>query len=260
VGPEAGQLACGEVGPGRLIETHAILEAAAVLLRTDKDLSGKTVLVTSGANHEPVDPVRYIGNRSSGRMGRALALEALQRGAKVIVVSGPAETPLPEAAEIIPVQTAQEMFDAVRKHWEQADIFIGAAAVADYHVENPAKEKHKRNGTDLTLTLKPNPDIAAYVGAHKREGQIVVGFAAETSDMLAHAAEKLEKKKLDLIVANPVGGENSTIGSDISSAWLLRPNAQPEEMGCLDKAQLAQHIFDAIVSVKPSVDSPRIFR
>lgn len=260
VGPEAGQLACGDVGPGRLIDTRIILEAVAVLLRKEKGLAGKTVLITSGANHEPIDPVRYIGNRSSGRMGRALALEALQRGAKVIVVSGPAEIPLPEAAEIVPVQTAQEMFDAVRKHWEQSDIFIGAAAVADYQVENPATEKHKRNGADLTLTLKPNPDIAAYVGAHKREGQVVVGFAAETSDMLEHAAQKLEKKKLDLMVANPVGGENSTIGADTSAAWFLRPNAKPEELGCLDKAQLAQHIFDAIAAAKPSVDSPRIFR
>ncbi len=249
VGPGVGPLACGDVGPGRLIETAAILEAADVLLSENKTLAGKRVLITSGPTHEPIDPVRFIGNRSSGKMGRALALEALRRGAEVTVVSGPAPTPLPHAAETVHVQTAQEMFEAVEERFAEADIFIAAAAVADYRVETAADEKHKRNGEALALTLVPNPDIAAYTGREKRAGQITVGFAAETHELMAHAARKLEAKNLDLIVANQVGGPDCAFGADTVAAALLTPSHPEGAPVQMPKAELTARIFDRIASL-----------
>lgn len=246
VGPGAGQLACGEVGPGRLIEPLPILEAAAVLLSEDKSLAGKQVLLTSGANHEPMDPVRFIGNRSSGKMGYAIALEALRRGAKVTVISGPCDVAPPHAAETVRVQTAEEMLAAVESRFESADIFIAAAAVADYRVDMPRAEKHKRSGAVQSVTLVPNPDIAADMGRRKRKGQVSVGFAAETNDIVAHAAEKLARKKLDLIVANEVGVADSGFGTDTNRAWLLAPGRDAEALPLLGKDELAARIFDAI--------------
>lgn len=246
VGPGAGQLACGEVGAGRLIDTVPILEAAAVLASGDRSLAGKQVLITSGANHEPIDPVRFIGNRSSGRMGYALALEALLRGARVTVVTGPAEVPLPRGVEQIAVQTAREMQAAVEAHFETADIFVAAAAVADYRVDMPRTEKHKRSGEVQSVTLVPNPDIAAEMGKRKRPGQITIGFAAETNDFVAHAQDKLTRKNLDLIVANQVGTTDSGFGTDTNRAWLLKPGQPPDALPLLTKEALATRIFDAI--------------
>lgn len=249
VGPGEGRLACGDTGPGRLIETPAILEAACILLSGKKDLTGRRVLITSGATHEPMDPVRFIGNRSSGKMGRALALEALRRGAEVTVVSGPARIPLPYGATVVSVRTAQEMLDATTAHADAADVFIAAAAVADYRVDKPAEEKHKRNGDALNLTLSPNPDIAATVSKQKRADQVTVGFAAETHDLLDYAQQKLKKKKLDLIVANQVGGENCAFGADTAWAWLLTPGAQPEQLHLITKEELTERVFDKIAAI-----------
>lgn len=246
VGPGAGQLACGEVGPGRLIEALPILEAAAVLASTDRTLAGRRVLITSGANHEPIDPVRYIGNRSSGKMGYALALEALRRGAQVTVISGPAEIPPPYATDQVHVQTAREMQAEVEARFDTADIFIAAAAVADYRVDMPRAEKHKRSGDVQSITLVPNADIAAEMGRRKRKGQITIGFAAETNDFVAHAEDKLQRKNLDLIVANQVGTTDSGFGTDTNRAWLLRPGAAAEDLALLAKDELAARIFDAV--------------
>ena len=185
--PDAG---CRFVGPGdgrlpvaRLVRppdhTPAILEAAAITLRNDASLRGRHVLITSGANHEPVDPVRYIGNRSSGKMGHALALEALMRGAEVTVVCGPCDTPPPNGARVLSAPTARAMLEAVDACLPEAAIFIAAAAVADYRVENPPTEKQKRAEGGLTLSLAPNPDIAAHVGVARQPHQIAVGFAAK---------------------------------------------------------------------------------
>ncbi len=246
VGPASGNLACGDVGLGRLADREDILDAAAVALCTDKDLAGKRVLITSGPNHEPIDPVRFIGNRSSGRMGRALALEALRRGAEVCVVSGPAEVKLPADAEIVPVVTAAEMHDEVMARAGQCDIFIGAAAVADYRVATLSDSKIKRSSDAMTLSLAPNPDIIAAVAEQKRPDCKVVGFAAESHEVCKHAAEKLKRKKLDMIVANTVGGDKSAIGADASDAWILLPDAEPAHLGRIDKALLATHIFDRL--------------
>jgi len=248
VGPDEGHLACGDVGPGRLAATEAILEAASIALAPRKDLNGRHVLITSGANHEPIDPVRYLGNRSSGRMGRALALEALRRGARVTVVTGPAETSLPRNAEVIRVETAREMLNAVDVV-DAADTYIFAAAVADYHVANVADEKHKRGDEELRLELAPNPDIAAHIGLQKRPGQITVGFAAETTGHLDNARRKLTAKQLDLIVANDVSRDGGAIGSDSARAWILAPDTEPESFERIEKDALAAKIFDRVAAL-----------
>lgn len=249
VGPGAGQLACGEVGPGRLIETAPILESAAVLLRGDTSLAGKHVLLTSGANHEPLDPVRFIGNRSSGKMGHALALEALCRGARVTVVTGPAEVLPPHGASVVQVQTAREMLSAVEEYFSSADIFVAAAAVADYRVDMPRTEKHKRSGDVQSVTLVPNPDIAAEMGRRKRKGQIMVGFAAETNDHVAHAQDKLKRKNLDLIVANQVGVADSGFGTDTNRAWLIARGQAEEALELMGKDELAGRILDRVTQI-----------
>jgi phosphopantothenoylcysteine decarboxylase / phosphopantothenate---cysteine ligase len=258
VGPGTGALACGEFGPGRLIDTPAILEAVSIALSADNTLSGKHVLITSGANHEPVDPVRFVGNRSSGKMGYELALEALCRGARVTVVCGPSDVHPPDAATVIEAPTAEAMLEAVDACLPGADIFIGAAAVADYRVENPPKKKQKRDGSSLTLELTPNPDIAAHVGAIRAPHQLAVGFAAETHDILVHAAEKLKKKNLDLIVANDVKSADSGFGMDTTRAWFLAQGEEPESLPLLSKAQLAQRLFERLqtLPVTLPVSSP----
>jgi phosphopantothenoylcysteine decarboxylase/phosphopantothenate--cysteine ligase len=253
VGPGTGALACGEFGPGRLIDTVAILESARIALRNDRSLAGKRVLITSGGNHEPIDPVRYIGNRSSGKMGHAIALEALMRGAEVTVVCGPCEVPPPDLAQVINAPTALAMLDAVNTCLPEADIFIAAAAVADYRIDHPAEEKQKRDEGGLQIALVPNPDIAAHVGVSRRPGQVVIGFAAETGSILENAASKLRKKNLDLIVANDVKSEDSGFGSETTRAWFLTPEATPEALPLVTKAELARRLFDRVAGLMPSV-------
>lgn len=246
VGPGAGRLACGTVGPGRLIDPAIIVEAAIPLVGTTHPLHGKHILLTTGGNREPIDPVRYIGNRSSGKMGRAIALEALARGAKVTAIAGPSEVPMPYGVDVVPVQTAQQMADAVFEHLAAADCFIGAAAVADYRVEQPGEMKHKRSGTPPTLSLVENLDIVREVSRRRHPGLVVVGFAAETGDMLGHAKEKLRAKHLDLIVANQVGANDSTFGTDTTRAAILGPEGVIEPPAFMTKEVLAAKLFDQI--------------
>lgn len=251
VGPDSGRLACRTEGPGRLTCTGNILDAAEILLVPNKDLAGKHVLITSGANHEPIDPVRFLGNRSSGRMGRALAIEALSRGARVTVVSGPSEVALPGMAEVVRVETAAEMMAAVLSRAQAADIFVAAAAVADYRPAQTSADKLKRGPESHELALIPNPDIAAEVGKNKRPGQVCVGFAAETSDLLKNAAAKLRAKNLDLIVANEVGGANGAIGSDLANAHLLAAGGDPVDLPGITKRDLARTLFDKARELLP---------
>jgi len=246
VGPDEGRLACGDTGIGRMADPAVVLEAALPLLANQNGLAGKRVLITSGPTHEPIDPVRFIGNRSSGKMGRALALEALVRGAHVTVVTGPAKTPLPYGVEVVAVQTASEMADAVLARAPDADVVIGAAAVADYRVENAAPDKHKRDGEPLTLTLVENPDVIAQVGAAKRDGQTIVAFAAETEDLIENARAKLTKKQVDLVVANQIGVADSGFGTDALRAALVTPDGAAEDLGLIAKDELAARIFDRI--------------
>ncbi len=250
IGPDSGVLACKTVGVGRMAEPAVVVHAAMGLLTSrTQDLAGKSVLITSGANHEPIDPVRFIGNRSSGKMGHAIALEALERGARVVVVTGPAEVDPPAGCEIVRVQTAIEMCDAVLERAPQADIVIGAAAVADYRAGNPLSQKRKRDGEGLTLALVENPDIIARVGAAKTNGQIVVGFAAETHDLLQNAAAKLRKKNLDLIVANEVNTPESGFGTETVKAAFLDSSGRIDEQPLLAKRALAAALFDRILAI-----------
>lgn len=246
VGPDSGTLACKTEGPGRMSEPDEVVQAALQLLNTSQTLHGKKILITSGANHEPIDPVRYIGNRSSGKMGNAIACEALNRGADVTVVTGPADVAPPSSSNIISVQTALEMSNAVMENLKDVDVIIGAAAVADYRIENPGQEKHKRNGGCLDLKLVENPDIIANVGRAKSNGQLVIGFAAETQDITNNAQSKLTRKNLDLIVANEVGTPESGFGSETINAQFIDKSGEVEVMPLLNKSELAIKLFDRI--------------
>ncbi len=204
VGPEEGSQACGELGFGRMSEVENII-AALRLYHVSQLLRGQHVLITAGPTHEAIDPVRYIGNRSSGKMGYALAQAALMAGAQVTLISGPSTLVPPVGVEFHRIDTAQNMFDAVMQYLQPGMIFIGAAAVADYHVQTPARHKIKKAENDtITLDLSMNPDILAAVSACGKAA-FVVGFAAETTNVIEHATAKLKSKKLDMIVANQVG-------------------------------------------------------
>lgn len=249
IGPDSGLLACKTQGPGRMVEPTEVVDAAWSILGRSDELAGKHILLTTGGNHEPIDPVRYIANRSSGKMGFAIAQEALSRGARVTVITGPAEVAPPMGAHVIHVETAQEMSNAVMVHMDEADVIIGAAAVADYRVAHPATEKHKRGAQALSIELTENPDIIGTVGAQKRPGQLVVGFAAETHDLATHAQEKLKKKQLDMIVANRVGGADSGFGHDMTDAQFLFRDGTIEEHTLMEKRALADRLMSHIATL-----------
>ncbi len=246
VEPDSGYLACGMVGAGRLAANETIVLAVLKALKAEQDLAGETVLITAGPTREPIDPVRYIGNRSSGKMGYALAEAALRRGAKVILISGPTALKPPASAEIIQVQTAQQMRDAVTEHFAQATIVIKAAAVADFTVR-AADEKIKRKGP-MTLELEPTIDILAELGA-KKGSRIVVGFAAETNDALANARKKLESKSLDAIVLNDVSQPGIGFDSERNAVTILT-HAGSETVPETSKWEVAHRVLDAVVKLK----------
>ncbi|HVZ59751.1 MAG TPA: bifunctional phosphopantothenoylcysteine decarboxylase/phosphopantothenate--cysteine ligase CoaBC [Terriglobales bacterium] len=243
VEPGSGYLACGMVGAGRLAQNEAIVEAALHALGVARDFIGETVLVTAGPTREAIDPVRYISNRSSGKMGYALAEAALRRGARVILVSGPTALKAPEGAEFVAVQTAAEMREAVLARLPETTVVIMAAAVADYTLKAPASRKMKRQGP-LLLELEPTKDIVAEVAARKRT-QIVIGFAAETENVLENARKKLVSKGLDAIVANDVSRSGIAIDSDRNAVTILSASELVEvpEAG---KLEVAQRILDAV--------------
>lgn len=247
VDPASGYLACGMIGPGRLAANDKIVEAVLAVLGVAPDLAGETVLITAGGTREPIDPVRYIGNRSSGKMGYALAEAALRRGAKVILVSGPTALKPPSAAEFVLVQTAREMRDAVLSHLERATIVIKAAAVADFTIRNAADQKIKRKGP-MTLELEPTVDILAEVGA-KKGSRIVVGFAAETQDTLENARKKMESKSLDAIVLNDVSQPGIGFDSERNAVTILTPNSA-ENVPEMTKWEVAHRVLDAVVGIK----------
>ncbi len=247
VSPDSGYLACGMIGAGRLAANDKIVDAVLAALGAAPDLAGETVLVTAGGTREPIDPVRYIGNRSSGKMGYALAEAALRRGAKVILISGPTALKPPSAAEFVPVQTAKEMREAVLAHMDRATIVIKAAAVADFTVRNAAEQKIKRKGP-VTLELEPTADILAEVGA-KKGSRIVVGFAAETQDTLENARKKLESKSLDAIVLNDVSRPGIGFDSERNAVTILTPHSA-ESIPEMTKWEVAHRVLDAVVKIK----------
>jgi phosphopantothenoylcysteine decarboxylase/phosphopantothenate--cysteine ligase len=246
VQPDSGYLACGMIGAGRLAANETIVKAVLKALKAEQDLAGETVLVTAGPTREPIDPVRYIGNRSSGKMGYALAEAALRRGAKVILISGPTALKPPTSAEVIQVQTAQQMRDAVTAHFDRATVVIKAAAVADFTVR-AADKKIKRKGP-MTLELEPTVDILAELGA-KKGSRIVIGFAAETNDVLANARKKLESKSLDAIVLNDVSQPGIGFDSERNAVTILT-HSGTETVPETSKWEVAHRVLDAVVKMK----------
>jgi len=242
VGPETGELASGLLGPGRLAEVGSIVEAVEAILCPVTDLSRQVVLVTAGPTQEPLDPVRFISNHSSGKMGYAIAQAARERGAKVILISGPTPLSPPRDVEVIRIQTAEEMREAVFKHLPEATIVVKAAAVADFRPASPRLSKIKK-GRAFALELISTSDILAEVGKRK-EGRILVGFAAETEDLLEHAREKLVKKNLDLIVANNVTEEGAGFNSETNRVKILDRVGGIEELPLLPKKDIAHRILD----------------
>ena len=247
VEPDSGYLACGMVGAGRLAANETIVKAVLKALQADQDLAGETVLITAGPTREPIDPVRYIGNRSSGKMGYALAEAALRRGAKVILVSGPTALKPHASAEVVQVQTAQQMRDAVLANLERATIVIKAAAVADFTVRSATDEKIKRKGP-MTLELEPTVDILAEIGA-KKGSRIVIGFAAETNDVLANARKKLESKSVDAIVLNDVSQPGIGFDSERNAVTIIT-HGGTETVPETSKWEVAHRVLDAVVKLK----------
>ena len=256
--PEDGILACGMVGPGRLAEPETIADAVANLApesRTSpRDLAGETVLITAGPTQEPLDPVRYLTNRSSGKMGYALAREAVARGGRVILVSGPVNLPEPEGVEVIHVRTAVEMRKAVMERLDEASIIIKAAAVADYHRSNPPTQKEKKTATRLSLELDPTPDILAEIGRNKGD-RLLVGFAAETENLVEEARRKLENKNCDMVVANLVSQEGIGFESDENEVVLVLRTGESIPVRRAGKRAIAERIFDEMIKLRLALHS-----
>jgi phosphopantothenoylcysteine decarboxylase/phosphopantothenate--cysteine ligase len=247
--PDCGYLACGWEGKGKMPAPATIFEHAAALL-APKDLVGETILVTAGPTREAIDPVRYISNYSSGKMGYAIAKAAHQRGARVILISGPVAIPAPLGVEVVDVVTAEEMRQAVLGHLAEVTIVIKAAAVADYRpVEVCATKIKKESSATMTLPLIKNADILAEIGANKG-GRLVVGFAAETTDLLENARKKLLSKNLDMIVANDVSEVGAGFDVETNRVRFLLPDGEVETLPLLDKSEVAQRLLDRIGNLR----------
>jgi len=246
--PESGDLASGLTGKGRLPEVERIVEAVEALLSPVRDLAGERLLVTAGPTREPIDPVRYISNRSSGKMGYGLARAALRRGAEVVLVSGPTALAPPPGATFVPVETAEEMREAVLRHVRSATIIVKAAAVADYRLRAPSSVKIKGK-RDLTLDLTPNPDILAEVAA-LRSGAFVVGFAAETHDVAANARAKLAVKGIDLLVANDVSQAGIGFDADDNEVLLLDRGGGVQALPRMPKTAVADAILSHVLALR----------
>lgn len=247
VEPGEGYLACGWIGKGRLAEPEAIVAAAEAILRPAGPLAGRRVVVTAGPTYEDLDPVRYIGNRSSGRMGFAIAEEAARRGARVTLISGPTTVAPPARCEVVKVRSALEMHAAVMPRADDADVVVMAAAVADYRPVGRADQKVSKSDGDLTVHLTRNPDILAELGARRvgGRGPLLVGFAAETEDVVARAQAKRERKRVDLVVANDVSRADAGFDVDTNAVTLVGP-AGAESLPLMSKHRVAAAILDRV--------------
>jgi phosphopantothenoylcysteine decarboxylase/phosphopantothenate--cysteine ligase len=250
VKPGEGLLACGTFGPGRLAENETILDAVRRTLNAGlRDLEGETLLITAGPTQEPIDPVRFISNRSSGKMGYALAQAAVDRGAHVILVSGPVALDAPRGVEMVQVRTAAEMRDAVFAHLEPATMIIKCAAVADFRPAAPAGQKIKKTGKSVSLDLEPVADILAELG-QKRGNRLLVGFAAETENVREYALRKLEQKNCDMIVANLVGREGTGFESDMNEVLLVLRGGEVVELARATKREIADQILGQTIRLR----------
>jgi phosphopantothenoylcysteine decarboxylase/phosphopantothenate--cysteine ligase len=245
--PEAGSLVCGAVGLGRLPEPETMVEALAGLV-TPQDLAGRRVLVTAGPTHEDLDPVRFLTNRSSGKQGYALARVAWRRGAEVFLVSGPSALPAPYGVERVMVWSAQDMFEALKVRFEQADALLMAAAVGDYRPTRIEPQKIKRGAGEVQFQLTPNPDILKELSKLQKK-QVVVGFAAETEDLAAEARRKLVYKNLDLIVANDVTRPHSGFAVDTNEVTIFAREGVPVRLPLLSKEEVAARVLDRVLEL-----------
>jgi phosphopantothenoylcysteine decarboxylase/phosphopantothenate--cysteine ligase len=267
--PDKGEMACGTIGPGRLSEPDAIVAAALEILRSgarsiansgaaNRDLTGESILITAGATREPIDPVRFISNRSSGRMGFALASAAHDRGAEVTCVAGVTSVSAPSGVRIINVSSAEEMHRAVTQESGKATVFIGAAAVSDYRAKKQSQSKIKKSEAELELKLERTPDILREVAHSRRNGQLIVGFAAETDDLLTNAREKLIAKDLDAVVANDVSREDSGFDAENNAIVILvRDQTEPIQLPLMSKLAAAHRILDEVVKMRRATTTAR---
>ena len=246
VEPETGLLACNAVGSGRLPSEEVLLEYILKAIHLDKDLEGKRVLVTAGATQEAIDPVRYITNHSTGKMGYAIARIAMHRGADVTLVSGPASIAPPMCVRVVNVVSAADMFEAVKELAPESDIIIKAAAVADYTPVEHHSEKIKKSAGGTVLELERTQDILSYLGRNRKEGQVICGFSMETENLIENSKRKLQEKNVDLIVANNLKVEGAGFGGDTNVVTLIMKD-RIEELPCMTKEQVAQAILDVIV-------------
>ena len=249
VEPDAGYLACGMTGPGRMASVEAIVDAAREVLGIRQDLKDEVVLVTAGPTREAMDPVRYISNRSSGKMGYAVAEAAVRRGAHTVLVSGPTALQPPAGAEHIAVTSGAEMREAVLARFPEATVIVKAAAVADYRPQAQSAQKVRSKARELSITLVPTDDILAEI-AKRKDDRILVGFAAETEELRSHARDKLAAKRLDLIVANDVTLENSGFDSDYNTVLILGRNGLERQLPRLRKSDVANEILNEVVTLR----------
>ena len=248
VGPESGHLACGDDDIGRMSEPEAIVEAIEAILNPKRDLEGRRVLVTAGPTVERIDPVRYITNRSSGKMGYAIAEAARDRGAEVTLVSGPVALQAPAGVEVVRIESSAELCEAVLARGEWADVVVQAAAPADFTPANVAGQKIKKTGAGMALELKNTTDIAAELGRRKHDGQVLVAFAAETNDLIENARGKLARKNADLVVANDVSRSDAGFGVDTNAVTLVTRDGE-RELPLMSKRGVADGILDCVVGL-----------
>jgi phosphopantothenoylcysteine decarboxylase/phosphopantothenate--cysteine ligase len=249
VEPDSGYLACGMTGPGRLADPETIVEAILLETRKRRDLEGEVVLLTAGPTQEPLDPVRYISNRSSGKMGYALAEAAAARGAKVTLISGPVHLPAPRGVDLISVRTAAEMREKVFEYLAPATIVIKAAAVADFHLSKVPDQKVKKTAARLSMELDPTPDILAELG-RKKGDRVLIGFAAETQNLVQEARRKLEFKNCDMVVGNLVGGTDLGFESDENEVVLVLRTGETIPLSRASKREIADRIFDQVLKLR----------
>ena len=247
--PASGRLACGDSGKGKLPDIEDIIDKAEELLHTDKPLYGQQVLITAGPTQEALDPVRFLTNHSSGKMGYELARAARDMGAHVTLISGPVSLRLPQDITVIQVKSAQEMMEAVKKEGAQQDIIIKAAAVGDYRAAHISEEKIKKSETELTVTFVKNPDILAMLGERKRPGQLLCGFAMETEDLEENARKKMLEKHCDMLVANNLKVEGAGFQNDTNVATFFYQDKM-ESLNIMSKRELSFRILETLCSLK----------
>lgn len=243
--PDSGWLACGDMGSGKLPAPEAIVAYVTKKLEEEKDLEGKRILISAGPTIEAIDPMRYITNHSTGKMGYAIAAKAAHRGAEVVLVSGPTGLDCPQGVKRVDVKSARDMYKAVHEHFEWADAVIKTAAVADYRPETESTQKIKKDGNSLILNLAPNPDILKSLGEQKKH-QILVGFAAETENVIEYAKQKIEKKHLDFIVANNIAQPGAGFKGDTNIVTIIKANGEATDYPQMAKSELGEIILDQV--------------